>query len=309
MADRSASMIALSGASAGWARAMHETLPLDQATPIDLVGAARYRHWPAGDQRPRETCIAFAVAACIELLRAGTGSAFTSLSAQFLYWHMRRHQWPGAPPPGWEDGATKLGYAKEVLATTGICTSDLCPYIAQLPAGTPLEGEKPSRAAELEAARNRVTDSCYLDLRPTGRTPRPPGVARLVYELLARGRPVAIALPKFPLTPGSSLTNWDNSISLTSGEVKDPVPASVTRKDPHETDTPGHAVCIVGFHPDGNEAMGGWFVFRNSIGVDWAHAFDPEKQEPPHVPARGYGAISASYIEQSCWEVLSLQLP
>jgi hypothetical protein len=262
-----------------------------------------------GDQRPRETCIAFAVAACVELLRARRGNNFVPLSEQFLFWHMRRHQWPNPPPPGWNDGATKLGYAKEILAKKGICTRDLCPYIAQLPTGTPLEGEKPSPAAEQEAALNRIIDAYYLDLPPTGSAPRPPGVTRLVYELLTKRLPVAIALPKFPLIPKTSLTNWDNPTSFASGEVIDPAPASVTHKNAHETGMPGHAVCIVGFQPDGNEQTGGWFTFRNSIGVDWAYAIDPERQGPPHVPGRGYGAISASYIEQFCWEVLSVQLP
>jgi hypothetical protein len=62
------------------------------------------------------------------------------------------------------------------------------------------------------------------------------------------------------------------------------------------------------FQPDASEPGGGWFIFRNSVGLNWASGISPSV-EPPHVPARGYGAISATYVEGHCWEYFSPILP
>jgi hypothetical protein len=136
---------------------------------------------------------------------------------------------------------------------------------------------------------------------------RPAGIARGIYKLLAAGRPVAIALPEFPRSPGSATTNWNNATSWGSGIVADPPPGLVL----HDPDNPagtGHAVCIVGFQQD-RDRPGGWFLFRNSLGGDWANSVDLTRSNPPHVPAPGYGAISADHIERYCWEMLCPKLP
>src|SRR4051794_23816584 len=63
---------------------------LDREPPIDLMKGLRYVDWPVRIQGQRQTCVAFAVAACIELLLARYRKEFIPLSPQFLYWHMRQ---------------------------------------------------------------------------------------------------------------------------------------------------------------------------------------------------------------------------
>jgi hypothetical protein len=255
---------------------------------IDLV-EGRYANWPIlHDQGDRQACVAFAVTACLELLRAGQGTSFVPLSPQYLYWHMRTSAWPQPQPPGWEDGATKLTYAKQVLATRGFCSWQACPYITDLPPLQSLEGPEPSDVAKAEGQANLVTHGRY-------RPQQVPGIAREVYDLLGQGRPVAIAVPVYARTGGSSVTNWSSGI--TSGEVLDPYP------DSYREFAGGHAVCVVAFQPDPAERGGGWFIFRNSVGLNWAYGLPGD--DPPQVPERGYGALSATYVEGYCWELFS----
>ena len=67
--------------------------------------------------------------------------------------------------------------------------------------------------------------------------------------------------------------------------------------------TPGHAVAVVGFEPSSSEPTGGWFIFRNSMGLNFGRIRDGDAV--PQVPADGFGAISATYVENYCWELLS----
>jgi hypothetical protein len=280
--------------------------PLSEVAAIDLVGTlARYRSWPVEDQSPRQTCVAFAATACIELLRAGQGTVFAPLSPQFLYWHIRTHPWAGDPPPGWAEGAIKLGYAKEILAVNGICGWTVCPYVAQLAPAEPLQGPMPTASAEAEGLANRIPNGFYVDYPNPDPASRPTGIARRIYDILAQHRPVAISLPVFYLSPAGSLTTWNNPQTTASGQVRDPPPGAAVSSNSTGPGTPGHAVCVIGFQPDVDELTGGWFIFRNSMGNDWADALDAENTVPPVVKARGYGAISASYVEHCCWEVFS----
>jgi hypothetical protein len=66
----------------------------------------------------------------------------------------------------------------------------------------------------------------------------------------------------------------------------------------------GHAVCVVGFEPDPEEPMGGYFIARNSWGTLWA-SLAPSPGDS-HSPAAGYGEISASYVDAYLWELLQL---
>lgn len=256
---------------------------------VDLV-KGRYGEWPIlHDQGDRQTCIAFAVTACLELLRAGQSGAFASLSPQFVYWHMRTGKWPPPLPPGWEDGATKLSHAQQVLATYGFCSWQACPSDSSLPPGACLEGPEPSAAAKAEGAAHLVTHGVY-------QPEQVPGIARQVYDQLAQDRPVAIAIPVYSPSDGSALTNWN--VAMSSGEVVDPY------KDEFRVFNSGHAVCVVGFQPDPLEPGGGWFIFRNSIGLNWASGLW-DGDDAPRIPGRGYGAISATYVEGYCWEFFS----
>ena len=276
---------------------------LEGRDDINLLETVRYERWFIPDQRPRETCIAYAASACIELLRARQDPDFEPLSAQFLYWYMRTTAPKSNRPPGWAEGATRLSYAKAVLEKYGICREAVCR--SGLEPDLPLEGREPSCEANKEAEKNRITsDTDYLDSREA--TQRE-GIAKRIYDLLSTGRPVAIALPEFPKNPGSTATNWNNPTSWGSGIVADPSPDLVLR-EPGNPVGPGHAVCIVGFQRDHGPA-GGWFLFRNSLGGGWAYSIDPTRPHSPHIPAPGYGAISADHIERYCWEMLCPKLP
>ena len=66
----------------------------------------------------------------------------------------------------------------------------------------------------------------------------------------------------------------------------------------------GHSVCVVGFQPDDTEPNGGFFIFRNSWDVSWAYAAPSPGNG--FSPERGYGDISATYIEDYMWELLQL---
>jgi hypothetical protein len=273
---------------------------LERLKDINLLETVPYERWFIPDQRPRETCVAYAAAACIELLRARQDGEFERLSAQFLYWYMRTTTPKSDRPPGWAEGATRLSYAKAVLERHGICREAVCRSAFE--PDLPLKGREPSPEANEEAQKNRITSgSDYLDCREAAQRE---GIARRIYNLLDTGRPVAIALPEIPKNPGGTTTNWYNPASWSSGIVADPPAGSVV----HEPDTPGHAVCIVGFQQDLGRASG-WFLFRNSLGGDWANSIDLTQRHLPNVPAPGYGAISADHIEQYCWEMLCPKFP
>ena len=70
--------------------------------------------------------------------------------------------------------------------------------------------------------------------------------------------------------------------------------------------TDGHVVCVTGFIPDPAEPLGGWFVFRNSWGLEFAsHATLPDSG--PTSGTRGYGLLSATHVNNYCWEYLVLK--
>src|SRR5262249_22984837 len=147
---------------------------------------------------------------------------FDPLSPQFLYWHMRTYGPFGDVPPGWENGATKLGHARKVLVDRGICSWSVCPYMDQLSPDEPLEGTAPDEAATRAAVESRIAaNSFYIDFPEPDH--RSPGVARMIYDQLQKKQPVAIAIPVFYSTADPLETNWDNPATTSSGEVFDPV--------------------------------------------------------------------------------------
>ena len=94
----------------------------------------------------------------------------------------------------------------------------------------------------------------------------------------------------------SGVTNWETEDAWRYGDIVDPPKGALSARY-------GHAVCIVGFEPDPDEEHGGYFIFRNSWGDDWA--FD--LPAPGYfAPQKGYGQISASYVEKYLWELLAL---
>lgn len=270
--------------------------PVVPATPAPF-GQNDLLNWPVESQGGQPTCVPHAATACLELmLGRAAGGRFPNLSARFLYQRMRNRPL-AKPPSGAEAGFTKLSQARDALAQDGVCTSADWPE-----AGAP--DAVPSAAALASARSMRVLEAKYLDMPDPAK--RPSGTARLVHAELLACRPVAIALPGFaPHGNPNAPTNWNRGDVMVSGNVT----------NPSGSDQPvigsGHAVCVVGFQPSPDEPLGGYFVFRNSRGLDFGefaprHGFgDP----PPWVPAPGYGTLSAQHVEDHVWELLSLHPP
>lgn len=261
------------------------------AVAVDLTERLLNR-WPPRSQFGKPCCVAFAAAASVELMAANAANGDPPrLSPMFVYSLVRRRGTLPLPD-GWDSGATKLRQAAEVLERDGIPREDTWPI------GEDADTE-PSAAAVSEAAallRRRVL---YEDW-PAPRA-RPAGIARRIHGELLAGRPVAIAVPEFADPRVDGKTDWHTDYVVRTGEVNDPAPWARPKRGM------GHAVLIVGFQPAAHEALGGYFLFRNSWGAPWAStAPNGERDDPPYVPAPGYGTISASHIEAHAWEMLSL---
>jgi hypothetical protein len=243
--------------------------------------------WPVRDQGERGTCVAFSVAACMEHFNANGGPPFPHLSAQFLYWAAKNAV--GEPNPS-KDG-TFLQFAKDALASLGICEEPFWPY-NPTPGATPAQGTAtdPSGAANQNALLNGRNCGVYL---------RNPGASGfdILRDLLREGRPVAITLPVFRdtlVTDGT--TNWTTPTGWSYGRVLNPPPTSVV--------VCGHAVCVVGFVEDEEEPTGGYFIVRNSWSTEWS----ADSPSPPNsfAPEPGYGDVSATYVKNFLWELIQV---
>lgn len=263
---------------------------------VDLIGPL-LRRWTLRDQGADGTCVGFAAVAAAERVLVRPGRRLPRLSAIFLYRRMRmlaqKQPSPLFMPLGFDQGATKLGAAQAVLQREGV------PSEASWPDGMALDADPPDT---VRARARKIAPVDYWDL---GTAKRPPAVARAVLDLLKQGRPVAVSLPVFlpPGSPPGSADNWWQAPVVSDGFVQDPPPE-------WSSAGAGHAVCILGFRPDANPALeGGWFVFRNSLGARWATDAPDDSVADPVVPGRGYGAISARYVDRLVWEIMSPALP
>lgn len=258
-------------------------------------------HWTPRDQRARGTCTAFGAAAAMELFLARQGRR-EDLSEQFLYHRMRVAQ-PGLGQgvPGEETGATRLAQAGAVLKGDGICPEHMAPYHNALPPGVPLEGQAPTAEALAQAAllRHPAFRHDLLTDGPAGFGNRP--LSDLFVDLLAQGSPVAVGLPVFEHESGE--TNWTLTRALTSGVV--PCPDDAGAPELRMLMDGGHVVCLTGFQPDPDEPRGGWFIFRNSWGADFGTSVYGPPRPGPRIPARGFGAMSATYVDKYVWEYLA----
>jgi hypothetical protein len=259
-----------------------------QPWPNLALSPRRRPLWPPRDQLGTGTCVGHAAAGAIE--RAWmTAAAPSPLSAVFLYNRSRARLPPERQPVGANQGASRLEGVRLAMPLDGVCPEP------DWPDGTPPD-QAPSAAAAAKAVRSDKLG--YWDLNPK-RVIRPPGVARMVFDLLAAGVPVAVAAPLFkdPAAPPKT-TNWTYDYAAFSGKVADPQ---------HGWDRldRGHAVAVLGFQADPTEDGGGWFILRNSFGLNWCT--NPAIQGiGPLVPERGWGAISATMMEHHVWEILAV---
>ena len=158
---------------------------------IELFNGKWY-DWRARDQQPRNTCVAFAVAYCVELIMAtkndvvADGKRIEKMSPQFLYFEMRTSKALKGPdlPPGYAEGATRLDQARGVLLEAGICTEELQPYVQYQ---NSLEGEEPTQFAYIDA-KKRLFDAGYYCLY-SNPNDRPPDLSRRLHKRLSDGLP------------------------------------------------------------------------------------------------------------------------
>lgn len=259
--------------------------------------------WSVQDQRPRNVCVAFAAAAAAEYLRLRKfGRLDERVSAQYIYWMMRDMYPPPVDdrPEGWAIGATRLRQARDVLEKSGVCPERLSPfYLGLLDPATLPEGEEPSDEAKAAADPTEFATGDYGSY-PEGSRPTE-SLVNLFHARLKDGRPIAAGFPMFGTQ--SHRVNWHAVDALGTGEVLGPLDEG-SGILPGAVSELGHVVCIIGYAPDPVDADEGWFIFRNSWGVEFGHAVNSRFPELPP----GYGTISASYVEHFCWEYYIPQL-
>ena len=257
------------------------------------------RRWMPESQDGAPTCVAHAVTAALELLSwHETGQRPAKLSVSDLDGRIRERASGKAAPADGDRTRVKLDDARACLAEAGV----------------PTEAERTAPASpgmpKAAPAKVVVPQGAYMD-RPNLAT-SDPGNAKKIHAILVRG-PVVIAMPgtrnakykdwSIDLIP----TSWTESLTWQTGVLPN------IAQDEEPVSESGHAVCVVGFQEASKPTSsngGGWFVFRNSWGVDFgadAPTFNWPGEDEPRIPARGYGAVSARCVDDLCWEWLGFR--
>lgn len=251
--------------------------------------------WVVKDQGLRGTCVAHAVTACIE---QSLYDHRYNASEQFMFWACKQHD--GALS---QDGSTLSG-AKIALEKCGYLPEVYWAYnprpgVTVCQKDTPPPPPKPSQD-DLKDALAEAANAPF-SVKYTKGTPKSGDSQRLRQDL-ADGCVVAISLPVFRDVSRSTNDNWNTFDAVDYGFVLNPVPSSVIAG--------GHAVCVVGFVADDSEENGGFFIVRNSWGDRWAGRIGsmPVLRPGHYVRRRGYGQVSATYVENWLWEALQLSV-
>ncbi len=262
--------------------------------------------WPPRDQFGRGTCVAFATLAAVELHRALRDDMPPErLSEQFLHHRMTTaHAPPEAEAAHLPEGSVLLRQALLALEADGGVRSEHAPYkpFADGACGTnePTMAELFGFARTIEC-RAYGTIGTPASLDPARIEPIQPGqqTAQKVLDFLKEELPVAIGLPMFRHPSGQ--TNWVLPATMRSGVVLCPDDANAPPLEGPLSD--GHVVCITGFLPASSDPLGGWFVFRNSWGLEFGTRSVIDAAGPT-AGLRGFGLISASHVNNYCWEYL-----
>jgi Papain family cysteine protease len=243
--------------------------------------------WPVRDQGKRATCVAFATVACMEIhLANASKSGVDQLSEQFVFWAAKT----GTSDPRPMDDGSELQFASEGLKAHGSCREQFWPYDKTVVSGNvthEVNGHSPSQPAKSDGQTRLIP----------GKVAKPStGAAAMVCVELQQGNPVAISVPMFADRSGRYANNWSTDGAWEYGSILNPPELAAA--------TPfGHAVCVVGFAPDPREPSGGYFVIRNSWGQNWGAQLPLAGL---YGPDRGYGQLSATYVEKYLWEMLVL---
>lgn len=220
------------------------------------------------DQAERGTCVAHAATAVAEHYWRTTGQ-IVDMSRQFLYWDCKQHDGDPAGEGTW------VAVAMARLVADGCCKENTWPYN---PVKNPANESQdpPPASAIVEAGSFKIPS--FQQLTPTS-----------VYDIkseLARQRCVAFSIPVFD--------SWViNTTVEATGEIQNPIP--------NEAVTGGHAMCLVGYKDDAQNASigGGKFYVRNSWDSTWGTA--------SVLGTVGYGTIPYSYIAAYCAEAYSIK--
>lgn len=191
------------------------------------------------NQGQRGTCVAFALCRCYET----TLDWAHDLSEQFVYWIAKSVDRLD------EEGST-LEHGLKAIEKFGACIESLSkyrrfPYEARQHVRTQA-GPRPTEAAFSDGLQRKHNSHRELD---------PSDVAALKVCLF-NNSPVAITIPIF--------SSWtQNGVTEQNGIVKLPF-------DENEETEEFHAITLTGYVEDHEQPGGGYFIFDNSWGEDWA---------------------------------------
>lgn len=261
--------------------------------------------WPIRDQFGRGTCVAFGVAAALEILLANElDLPPTRISEEFIDHRMHvAHPLTSKEKGTLPDGVRLLKQAMEVLQQDGYLESYQLPY-KSLKSVSMVYREKENNLLDT-ARRNIVT--CHDYARRAGSSLRDTRydfdhddtLAIRLHAHLEQGMPTVIGVPMF--AHDSGYTNWTLPQTMSSGIVYCPDDAANPNLKDSRKD--GHVVCLTGFVPDTSEPLGGWFIFKNSWGLEFGVNNGGFKKSKFPL-RRGFGMLSATHVENYCWEYL-----
>ena len=186
---------------------------------------------PVWDQGEIGSCTAHALAAAYAFDQAKEHQTVFDPSRLFLYWLERREEGTIS-----NDAGAMIADGVNALRSTGICKSDLWPYLEDQFA------ETPNQNAFLNATLHKAIDAggvCQT--------------ANSIRAALAQGYPVACGINVY--------TDFEDDHTAHTGAVTLPSPSQ--RADPNEC-LGGHAILLCGY--EHSQQM---FLFRNSWGQDW----------------------------------------
>ena len=239
---RAFGMGALDKLERGGTRGIFDALPVPAVLPPRVSQVDRF---PAiRNQGVRGTCVAHACTAVREFL---TGDTQVNLSEQFLYWAARQRLI--TPILADRPGALLL-YGMAALQENGICAEADWPYNPQQMPGDETQGTPPPIVQE-KARAHRVDRYVFVWPRDI----------RLVKAHLAGGYAVACTLPTFFF--------WSGVMISHAGAIRLPLLAEGVRSPLARLES-AHAICLAGYQDDSAVPGGGYFIVRNSWGVDWS---------------------------------------
>jgi len=236
------------------------------------------------NQHFRGTCVAFTGVSMIDLIlrmkakASGSHRSIPLFSAQWLYYKARDAH-------GAEDRRTDgtiFQYALDALIDVGVCRDEAWPYHStpDFTYSSAFGERKEIDHLEQQAGECKVTSGELRYNRDV--------TVDWVKSQLSENRPVGIGVHIFKLA-------WENPYTLATGEIGLPITRVVDGSERYLDSRLGcHAVTIVGY-ADTDEGRshrpgGGYFVFKNSWGGDWA----PVSQETPS----GYGMLPYEYVDR-----------